>query len=77
MFAKNNRSDSSHLRLLPATLEHQHDGFLYLIVIAFLSLAGDFAASVVTALLAGFCLMYFFAPPPFSILVDDPTSLQS
>ena len=50
-------------------------GFLYLIVIVFLSLAGDFAASVVTALLAGFCLMYFFAPPIFSIRVDDPLNI--
>lgn len=50
-------------------------GFLYLIVIVFLSLAGDFAASVVTSLLAGGCLVYFFAPPIFTFRVHDPLNL--
>jgi K+-sensing histidine kinase KdpD len=47
-------------------------GFLYLIVIVLLSLAGDYVASVVTSVVAAVCLAYFFAPPIFSIRVDDP-----
>src|ERR1700733_10677198 len=50
-------------------------GFLYLIVIVLLSLAGDYVASVVTSLVAAVCLAYFFAPPIFSIRVDDPLNI--
>lgn len=50
-------------------------GFLYLIVIVFLSLAGDFAASVVTSLFAVGCLTYFFAPPIFTFRVNDALNL--
>jgi PAS domain S-box-containing protein len=50
-------------------------GFLFLIVIVLLSLAGDYVASVVTSLVAAVCLAYFFAPPIFSIRVDDPLNI--
>jgi PAS domain S-box-containing protein len=50
-------------------------GFLYLIVIVLLSLAGDYVASVVTSVVAALCLAYFFAPPIFSIRVDDPLNI--
>jgi PAS domain S-box-containing protein len=50
-------------------------GFLYLIVIVLLSLAGDYIASVVTSAVGALCLAYFFAPPIFSIRVDDPLNI--
>jgi PAS domain S-box-containing protein len=50
-------------------------GFLYLIVIVLLSLSGDYVASVVTSVVAAVCLAYFFAPPIFSIRVDDPLNI--
>jgi PAS domain S-box-containing protein len=50
-------------------------GFLYLIVIVLLSLAGDYVASVVTSVVGALCLAYFFAPPIFSIRVDDPLNI--
>src|SRR3984957_18192631 len=50
-------------------------GFLYLIVIVLLSLAGDYVASVVTSVVAAVCLTYFFAPPIFSIRVYDPLNI--
>jgi PAS domain S-box-containing protein len=50
-------------------------GFLYLIVIVLLSLAGDYIAPVVTSVVAALCLAYFFAPPIFSIRVDDPLNI--
>jgi PAS domain-containing protein len=50
-------------------------GFLYLIVIVLLSLAGDYVASAVTSLVAAVCLAYFFAPPIFSIRVEDPLNI--
>src|SRR6202161_2521649 len=50
-------------------------GFLYLIVIVLLSLSGDYVASIVTSVVAAVCLAYFFAPPIFSIRVDDPLNI--
>jgi PAS domain S-box-containing protein len=50
-------------------------GFLYLIVIVLLSLAGDYVASVVTSVVAAVCLAYLFAPPIFSIRVYDPLNI--
>jgi PAS domain S-box-containing protein len=50
-------------------------GFLYLIVIVLLSHAGDYVASVVTSVVAAACIAYFFAPPIFSIRVDDPLNI--
>src|ERR1700684_1194431 len=50
-------------------------GFLNLLVIVLLSLAGEYVASVVTSVVAAVCLAYFFAPPIFSIRVDDPLNI--
>jgi PAS domain-containing protein len=50
-------------------------GFLYLIVIVLLSLAGDYVASVVASVVGAVCLAYFFAPPIFSIRVDDSLNI--
>jgi PAS domain S-box-containing protein len=50
-------------------------GFLYLIVIVLLSLSGDYVASVVISVVAALCIAYFFAPPIFSIRVDDPLNI--
>jgi len=50
-------------------------GFLYLMVVVLLSLSGDYVASVVISVVATVCLAYFFAPPIFSIRVDDPLNM--
>src|ERR1700689_5396997 len=50
-------------------------GFLYLIVIVLLSLSGDYVASIVTSIVAAVSLAYFFAPPIFSIRVDDALNI--
>jgi PAS domain S-box-containing protein len=50
-------------------------GFLYLIVIVLLSLAGDYVSSVVTSVIAAVCLAYFFAPPIFSIRVAETVNI--
>jgi PAS domain S-box-containing protein len=50
-------------------------GFLYLMVVVLLSLSGDYVASVVISVVAAVCLAYFFAPPIFSIRVDDPLNM--
>ena len=49
--------------------------FLYLIVIVLLSLAGDLVSSTVNSIMAAGCLTYFFAPPIFSVRVDDPWNI--
>ena len=46
--------------------------FLYLIVIALVSLQGNLLLSAVLSLIAVGCLAYYFAPPAFSFQVDDP-----
>lgn len=50
-------------------------GFLYLIVVVLLSLAGDYISSTVTAVVAVLCLVYFFAPPIFSVRVAETVDL--
>jgi PAS domain S-box-containing protein len=45
---------------------------LYLVVIVLMSMTGDVVPSVVLALLAAVCLDYFFAPPLFSLAINDP-----
>jgi len=49
--------------------------FLYLIVIVLLSLYGSFALSAAFSLIGVVCLAFFFAPPIFSIRIDDPINL--
>jgi len=46
--------------------------FLYLTVIVILSLQGSFLSSAIVSLLGVMGLAYFFAPPIFSLRVDDP-----
>ena len=46
--------------------------FVYLILIALVSLLGTFSASVVLSIIAVACLNYFFIPPLFEFRVDDP-----
>jgi C4-dicarboxylate-specific signal transduction histidine kinase len=46
--------------------------FLYLLVIVSLSLQGSFLSAAVVSLLGVMGLAYFFAPPIFSLRVDDP-----
>src|SRR5713101_8176877 len=49
--------------------------FLYLMVIICLSLQGSFISSAVVSLLGVMGLAYFFAPPIFSLRVDDPFNM--
>jgi len=45
-------------------------GFVYVILIALVSLLGSFSASVVLSIVAAACLNYFFAPPLFEFRID-------
>jgi PAS domain S-box-containing protein len=45
--------------------------FVYLILIALVSLLGTFSVSVVLSIIAVACLNYFFVPPLFEFRVDD------
>ena len=47
-------------------------GFAYLILIALLSLTGDYIGSIVLSIAAVACLNFFFSPPLFSLRVDYP-----
>ena len=49
--------------------------FVYLILIALLSLLGSFSVSIVLSILAVACLNYFFVPPLFDLRVDDPDDI--
>jgi len=45
-------------------------GFIYVILIALVSLLGSFSASVALSIVAAVCLNYFFAPPLFEFRID-------
>jgi PAS domain S-box-containing protein len=49
--------------------------FVYLVLIALVSLLGSFSASVALSIIAVACLNYFFAPPLFEFRVDDPDDI--
>ena len=49
--------------------------FVYLILIALVSLLGSFSVSVVLSIIAVACLNYFFVPPLFEFRVDDPDDI--
>lgn len=49
--------------------------FVYLILIALVSLLGSFKISVVLSIIAVACLNYFFVPPLFEFRVDDPDDI--
>jgi len=50
-------------------------GFLYLIIVVFQSLLGDFVASAVVSIIADLCLNFFFVPPIFSFRVSDSSDI--
>jgi PAS domain S-box-containing protein len=50
--------------------------FIYVIVVALVSLLGSFSASVVLSILAAACLNYFFAPPLFEFRIDLPEDIE-
>ena len=50
-------------------------GFIYVILIALISLLGSFTASVVLSLGAAACLNFFFAPPLFEFRIDIPADI--
>jgi len=50
-------------------------GFVYLIVIVFQSLVGDFVSSASVSLIAVLCLDFFFVPPLFSFEVTNPLDI--
>jgi PAS domain S-box-containing protein len=47
-----------------------------LVVILLCSLMGSFIASALLAIMSIACLAYFFAPPIFSLAIDDPQHLM-
>ena len=49
--------------------------FVYVILIALVSLLGSFSVSVVLSIIAVACLNYFFVPPLFDFRVDDPDDI--
>jgi PAS domain S-box-containing protein len=51
-------------------------GFVYVILVALVSLLGSFSASVVLSVLAAACLNYFFAPPLFDLRIDLPEDIE-
>ena len=54
------------LRLFEVRFGLATTAFVYVILIALVSLLGSFGASVVLSIIAVACLDYFFAPPLFS-----------
>src|SRR5713101_1967252 len=48
---------------------------LYLIVVVFVSLTGDFVASAVVSFIAFLCLAYFLTPPAFGLGLADPINV--
>jgi K+-sensing histidine kinase KdpD len=51
-------------------------GFVYLVLVALVSLLGSFGASVVLSIFAAACLDYFFAPPLFEFRIDLPEDIE-
>ncbi len=51
-------------------------GFVYVILIALVSLLGSFSVSVVQSIVAAACLNYFFAPPLFELRIDVPEDIE-
>jgi PAS domain S-box-containing protein len=52
-------------------------GFVYVILVALLSLLGSFSASVVLSIVAAACLNYFFTEPLFEFRIDAPQDIES
>ena len=65
------------LAALTAVLDRLHfrSALLYLIIVVFVSLTGDFVASAVVSMGALLCLSYFLSPPGFLLGLDQPLNL--
>ena len=65
------------LAVLTAVLDRLHfrSALLYLIVVVFVSLTGDFVASVVVSIGALLCLSYFLSPPDSLLGLGQPLNL--
>ncbi len=50
---------------------------VYLMIVAVVSLTGDFVSSASIAIAATFCLRHFFAPPPSNLGIDKPLDLAA
>src|SRR5260370_29035371 len=50
---------------------------IYLMIVAVVSLTGDFVSSASIAIAATLCLRYFFAPPPSSAGMDNPLDIDA
>ena len=50
---------------------------IYLMIVAVVSLTGDFVSSAIIAIAATLCLRYFFAPPPSSAGMDKPLDIAA
>lgn len=59
----------------PAHLDLTIPGFLYLLLVVFLSVTGGFASSAIVAVIAVACLEYFFIPPILAWNIDNPIDL--
>lgn len=55
-----------------AHLDFQISGFVYLIVVVFLSLSGGYASAAVVSVVAAVCLEYFFIPPVLTWRINSP-----
>ena len=51
-------------------------GFIYVILVALVSLLGSLTASVVLSIVAAACLNYFFAPPLFELRIDVAEDIE-
>src|ERR1700739_1467917 len=49
----------------------------YLMIVAMVSLTGDFVSSATIAIAAVLCLRYFFAPPPSTAGIDKPLDVAA
>ena len=65
------------LAALTAVLDRLHfrSALLYLIIVVFVSLTGDFVASAVVSMGALLCLSYFLSPPGVLLGLDQPLNL--
>jgi PAS domain S-box-containing protein len=50
---------------------------IYLMIVAFVSLTGDFVSSASMAIAATLCLRYFFSPPPSTPGIDRPLDVAA
>ena len=51
-------------------------GFVFVILVALVSLLGSFSVSVVLSIVVAACLNYFFMPPLFEFRIDVPDDIE-